>query len=109
MRMTMGITHPAGKSRTFSDHGRRYCEWLDSKSGERRALADGTHMDDFMMVNSKEDAYDEDNDADDPPDQILWGKEQPSPVHGLVVCRPDTQRSTEPSCRHPDLRVILHG
>jgi hypothetical protein len=25
MRMAIGISHPAGRSRTFSDHGRRYC------------------------------------------------------------------------------------
>jgi hypothetical protein len=25
MRMAIGISHPTGRSRTFSDHGRRCC------------------------------------------------------------------------------------
>jgi hypothetical protein len=42
IRIAIGISHPAGKSRTFSDHGRNFCTdtvshvFVDTKARQRK-------------------------------------------------------------------------
>lgn len=72
-RMTMGISHPAGKSRTFSDHGRSFwCNasvtWvppaprkLKKKGNAVSQKKRGTYCYNFVVLDGDDDS----NDADD--------------------------------------------
>jgi hypothetical protein len=67
MRMAIGINHPAGRSRTFSAHGRRCCQiqrqWM---SASVRCSLGWAYSDDLVMFDGDDDCQDDDDDEDNP-------------------------------------------
>jgi hypothetical protein len=68
MRIAMGINHPAGRSRTFSAHGRRCCraQGQSMRVGLCRSLLGSAYCDDLVMFDGDDDGQDDDDDKDDP-------------------------------------------
>lgn len=66
-KMTMGINHPAGRSRTFSDHGRSFCTLVSHVNGSTRWKCGETCLDDFVVLDSDDDRNDTDDNKENVP------------------------------------------